>query len=169
MNGVNSTKRAVRTEVVTVIKNNPSSVSAFLSLGRDYLKELPIEERERFLQSILARQGEPDRWLLLLKHENKYVGFAHLKIDKDERIGWGFILEFYIVPTKRKMGLGRTFFNLISSMLQNEGVKDIWLLADSASEPFWRTLGFKLTGEVDKETGQNIMTKSLKPITRKSF
>lgn len=165
---MNNSKTAIRTEVVTVIKNNPKTVSTFLSLGRDYLKDLPIEEREKFLQSILARQGEPNRWLLLLKYENKYAGFAHVKIDKDERIGWGFILEFYITPTKRKMGLGRTFFNLISGMLQAKRVKDIWLLADSASEPFWRALGFKLTGEVDKETGQNIMTKSLKPITTAS-
>jgi N-acetylglutamate synthase-like GNAT family acetyltransferase len=169
MNSVNSSKIATETEVVTVIKKNPGTVSAFLSLGRDYLKELPLEEREKFLQSILARQEEPDRWLLLLKYENKYVGFAHVKIDKDERIGWGFILEFYIKPTKRKMGLGRAFFNLISGMLQAKGVKAIWLLADSTSEPFWCTLKFKLTGEVDEETGQNIMIKSLKPIARKSF
>jgi len=168
MNGVDNSKTAIRTEVVTVIKKNPSTVSAFLSLGRDYLKDLPVEERESFLQSILARQGEKDRWLLLLKCENKYIGFAHVKIDKDERVGWGVILEFYIMPTKRKMGLGRTLFNLISDVLQAKGVKDIWLLADSASAPFWCTFGFKLTGEVDKETGQNIMAKSLRPITTAS-
>jgi N-acetylglutamate synthase-like GNAT family acetyltransferase len=169
ISSVNNSKTAIETKVVTVIKNNLSTVSAFLNLGRDYLKELPIEEREKFLQSILARQGEPNRWLLLLKYENKYAGFAHIKIDKNERIGWGVILEFYIMPTKRRMGLGRTFFNLVSGMLQAKGVKAIWLLADSTSEPFWRTLEFKLTGEVDKETDRNIMIKSLKSITRKSF
>lgn len=154
---------ATETEVVSVTRNNRNLVSAFLTLGRDYLKNLPSEEQKRFLQSILARQGEPDRWLLLLKYKNEYVGFTHVKIDKDERIGWGFILEFYIIPTKRKLGLGRTFFNLITGMLQARSVKDVWLLADSSSEPFWRALGFRQTGEVDKETGQNVMAKSLKP------
>jgi GNAT superfamily N-acetyltransferase len=137
-------------------------VSAFLSLGRDYLKNMAREEQERFLQSILLRQGEPDRWLLLLKHKNENLGFAHVKIDKDERIGWGFILEFYIVPTRRRMGLGRTFFKFITEMLEAKSVKDVWLLADSSSELFWRSLGFKQTGEIDEETGQNIMIKSLK-------
>jgi len=165
---VGNSKAPARTEILIVTRNDLNTVSAFLSLGRDYLKELHVEERERFLQSILTRQGETDRWLLLLKYENKYAGFTHVKIDNDERIGWGFILEFYIVPTKRKMGLGRTFFNLIADMLHAKRVKDIWLLADSASEPFWRTLGFRLTGEVDKETGQSIMTRSLNPITTAS-
>lgn len=158
-----------KTEVISVTKNNPNTVSAFLSLGRDYLKDLPHEKRERFLQSILARQGEPDRWLLLLKYENEYAGFAHVKIDKDERVGWGFILEFYMVPTKRKIGLGRKFFNSIADILQAKGVKDVWLLTDSSAESFWHSLGFKLNGEIDKETGQNIMTKSLKPIAKSSF
>lgn len=152
---------AIEAEIVSVTKNSQNIVSTFLSLGRGYLKNMPSEERESFLQSILARQGEPDRFLVLLKHKNEYAGFAHVKIDRDERIGWGFILEFYIVPTKRKIGLGRTFFNVITEMLQVRGVKDVWLLADSSSEPFWRALGFKQTGEIDKETGQDIMIKSL--------
>jgi N-acetylglutamate synthase-like GNAT family acetyltransferase len=162
---MNSFNKTIETEVVTVTKDDPSTVSAFLSLGRDYLKDLPVEEREKFLRSILARQGEPERWLLLLKYENAYGGFAHVKIDKDQRIGWGFILEFYVIPTKRKMGLGHTFFKRISRMLQAIGVKDIWLLPDPKSEQFWRKLGFKEIRELDKETGRKIMIKSLRPIS----
>jgi N-acetylglutamate synthase-like GNAT family acetyltransferase len=165
IDSVTSSKKTIETKVVTVTKDNPSTVSAFLNLGRDYLKGLPIEEREKFLLSILARQGEPERWLLLLKYENTYAGFAHVKIDKDQRLGLGFILEFYVIPTKRKMALGRTFFNRISCMLQAIGVKDIWLLPDPKSEPFWRKLGFKQIRELDKETGRKIMIKSLRPIS----
>jgi N-acetylglutamate synthase-like GNAT family acetyltransferase len=60
------------------------------------------------------------------------------------------------------MGLGRKFFDVIADILQAKGVKTIWLLADQSSEPFWRSRGFILTGEIDKETGQSIMVKSLK-------
>lgn len=63
----------------------------------------------------------------------------------------------------RRLGLGRTLFNIITEMLRARGVKDVWLLADISSEAFWRALGFRQTGEIDKETGQNVMTKSLKP------
>lgn len=149
-------------EVVSIDVNNPEMVSVFRRLARDYLKNLPLEERERFIESILSKQGEADRWLLLLKHENEPAGFAHFKIDKDERLGWGFVLEFYISPAKRKMGLGRNFYHIIEGTLKTKGVKNIWLLADQSSEAFWRSLGFMPTGEIDKETGQNIMVKSLK-------
>jgi N-acetylglutamate synthase-like GNAT family acetyltransferase len=65
------------------------------------------------------------------------------------------------------MGLGRVLFNLIADMLRSRGVKGIWLLATKAI-PFWCSLGFRLTGEIDKETGQNILTKSLRPVDRAS-
>ena len=90
------------------------------------------------------------------------MGLAHVKIDRDERPGWGFILEFYIVPARRGAGMGRSFFNLIAGVLRSRGVRDVWLLAEKAI-PFWRSLGFRLTGEIDEETGQKIMTKSLRP------
>ena len=158
---MDNSKATSKTQIEPVAKNDPKTVSEFLTLGREYLKDLPNEERERFLQSILARQGEPNRWLLLLKHQNKYVGFIHMKIDEDERPSWGFILEFYIIPLKRKMGLGRTLFAHATDILRKRGVKSVWLLTNSSAEPFWRSLGFRSTGERDKETGQNIMAKSL--------
>jgi GNAT superfamily N-acetyltransferase len=149
-------------ELVSVSRIDPVTVSTFLNLGRDYFKELPAERRERFMESILERQGERDRWLFLLKHKEEFVGFAHLKIDKDERPGWGFILEFYIVPNKRRLGLGRAFLNTIEELLRSKAVKDVWLLSGSSeAHAFWSSLGFKLTREVDKETGQSIMEKSL--------
>ncbi len=98
--------------------------------------------------------------MLLLKYGDEYVGFAHVKIDKDERPGWGFILEFYIAPSKRRWGLGRSFFNYIEDILKAKGVKNIWLIANSSAELFWRSLGFNLTNEIDEETSQNVMTKS---------
>jgi len=147
-------------ELVPVTDDNPDAISVFLNLGKDYLSDPPLGERERFLESILARQGELDRWLLLLRTGDEYIGFVHVKIDKDERLGWGFILEFYVVPNRRRLGWGRRLFDLSAKILQNRSVKHIWLLANPASEPFWQSLGFRETGETDRETGQKIMIKS---------
>ncbi len=149
-------------ELVRVAKDDPEAVSVFLSLGRAYLSGLLPDERERFLQSILARQGESDRWLLLLKHHNEYLGLVHMKIDKEERPGWGFILEFYIVPNKRRSGWGLRLFKLCVEILKERNVEDVWLLTDQAAERFWRSLGFGETGEVDKETGQKIMASRIR-------
>jgi len=156
-----------KAELIPVTNDAPDSVSIFLDMGRDYLSDLSSNERDRFLQSILNRQGEPDRWLLLLKHENEYVGFVHMKIDRDERPGWGFILEFYITPDKRKLGFGRSLFNLILDILRAQGVKNLWLLTNPGAEPFWHSLGFIQTGEIDRETGQKIMTFSIQDTSYK--
>jgi GNAT superfamily N-acetyltransferase len=150
-----------KVELISVTNDTPDTLSAFLNLGRDYLSDLPLDERERFLQSILTRQGKPDRWLLLLRYGNEYIGFVHMKIDRDERPGWGFILEFYIVPNKRKLGWGRRLFKLIAKILQERGVKNIWLLTNRDAQQFWFKLGFRGTGEIDSETGQKVMVISL--------
>lgn len=100
--------------------------------------------------------------MLLLKCQDEYLGFVHVRIDKEERPGWGFILEFYIVPNKRRLGWGRRLFNLCVEILKERNVEDIWLLTDQAAEKFWQSLGFKETGEIDKETGQKTMARSSK-------
>ena len=146
-----------KVELESVTNDNQEAVSIFFTLGRHYLSDLPFDEREKFLQSILARQGEPDRWLLLPKYGNEYLGFVHMKIDRDERLGWGFILEFYIAPSKRRLGWGRRLFNLTAEIFRTRGVKHIWLLTDPAAESFWCSLGFRETGEIDRETGQKVM------------
>jgi len=53
-----------------------------------------------------------------------------------ERPGWGFILEFYIVPNKRRLGWGRRLFSLCMEILRKQNVKDVWSLADQAVEKF---------------------------------
>lgn len=112
----------------------------------DYFSDMPPGERDRFIQSILDHQGEPNRWLLLLKHSEEYIGFVHMKIN-DEHPGWGLIMEFYIVPNKRRLGWGRRLFTLCQQILRERGVSNVWLLTHPPAEPFWQSLGFRETGE----------------------
>jgi ribosomal protein S18 acetylase RimI-like enzyme len=148
-------------ELEPVTENKPGTVSTFLTLGREYLSksQMSADERERFLRSILTRQGEVDRWLLLLKYQGRSLGFVHMKIDKDQRPGWGFILEFYIVPDKRRLGWGSKLFIFVQKILQDHGAKDIWLLASPPSDSFWRSIGFQETGEM--EDSQKVMVLSM--------
>jgi ribosomal protein S18 acetylase RimI-like enzyme len=153
-------------ELERVTENEHGTVSTFLTLGRDYLStsHMSADERERFLQSILKRQGEADRWLLLLKHQRRYLGFVHMKIDKEERQGWGFILEFYIAPDKRRQGWGSKLFTLARKILQDHGGQKTWLLASPPSDSFWRSLGFQETGEVEDD--QKVMVLSVPATSR---
>lgn len=146
-----------KAEFILFNRDDKELVTKFLSLGRDYFSNIPTGKREKFLQSILNRQIESDRWLFLLRVEAKYIGFVYMKIDHDERPGWGFILEFYIVPEKRRSGWGTMMYEFCKDILIKHGVEKVWLLTNDEAIPFWSFIGFRETGEIDKETGQKIM------------
>lgn len=147
--------------LIPVSRENPELTLRFLELGRDYLSNLPEENRERFLQSILDLQGESERWLLLLEVEGDHIGFVHMKIDRDDRLGWGFIMEFYIEPQRRRTGWGCRMFGLCREILVEYGARDIWLTTNPEAEPFWTKLGFEDTGMIDRRNDLKIMTMSI--------
>ncbi len=145
-------------ELVAVDRNHPETVRIFLHISKDYFSDIPIDKRNKFVQSIIDRQGEPGRWLFLLKNEDQYIGFIHLKLD-GERPGWAAVLEFYIVPTRRRRGWGRWLFDLTLQILRTRNVKHVWLWSAPDAEPFWRTLGFQETGELVND--MKVMTRSV--------
>lgn len=147
-----------KVEFIPAASSCPSTASIFLDLGRSYGSELdstPHAVNERFLQSILERQGERDRWLLLLKCDEDYIGFVHAKIDRDDHPGWGYILEFYIVPDRRRSGWGRKLFYHTVGIFKSRGITQIWLTSNRNAQAFWCSLGFKATDQ--EEQGQMVI------------
>ena len=140
----------------------PAEAEAFLRLGGPYLAEIDPEnatDHQRFLQSILRRQGEPDRWLTLFRARDQVVGFAHFKIDRDDRPGSGYILEFYVVPERRRQRLGKRYLSMMMATMKAAGYRMVWLASHPAAESFWRACGFCETGEFERN--QRVMTRSL--------
>ncbi len=126
----------------TEINNsNAEFTEAFLDLGLQYLSEIddtPPFINEKFLRSILRKTTESDRWLLFVSYKDERVGFIHAKIDTEERPGWGYILEFYIIPGKRRTGIGTSLFKEITHIFYSRGMRNVWLSASAESVPFWR-------------------------------
>ena len=143
-------------EFVLINPNSPDKCLDFIKLGYEYMQETAsdysLEVHEKFLNSIINKQNENTRWLILLKVEGISVGFIHAKIDKDERIDWGYIMEFYIHPCYRRKGFGTSLYNFIKQKFMSYGIKDVWLTADKINgEPFWFSLEFIDTGEIENE------------------
>lgn len=143
-------------EYVKINRENLANCSDFMNLGYNYMKEVapekPLEIHSKFLNSILNRQVEKERWLVALKTNDKMIGFTHFKIDRSERIGWGYILEFYIIPDFRKKGLGSKLYNHIKQKLIGYEIKNIWLTANKITgEPFWFSIGFLDSGKVEND------------------
>ena len=145
------------TEFVMVSDRNPDDVASFLTLGRAYNEEIdllmgtktPRPAAERWLNSMVQLQEGEDRWLVLCRVGGADIGFAHAKIDQDDRPGWGYILEFYIIPDRRRSGWGRQLFHYIKHLLIERGTGQIWLTSNLAAVAFWEVLGFTATGEVE--------------------
>lgn len=146
-----------------VHKRQASLVDIFMHLGRDYLAEIAPEKsvdfRERFLKNIVSRIAKLGGWLTLFKCGQEHIGFSLFMIHRHERPGWGFIMEFYIIPAKRRKGFGKRCCALVNEILKNQGVERVRLASDPKAEDFWRTCGFRETGEYER--GQKIMITKL--------
>jgi len=143
-------------EYVIITKDNSINCSNFMNLGYTYMKEVApeksLEVHNKFLTSILNRQSENERWLVALKINGNMIGFTHFKIDQSERVGWGYILEFYILPSFRQKGLGTKLYNNIKKEFIHHKIKNIWLTANRLTgEPFWFSMGFSDSGKVEND------------------
>lgn len=145
------------------IRNTKSPFTkTFLRIARPYMVEVDPDKadlHEAFLRSMLSRQGELDRWLTLFMWGNECVGFAHFKVDRDEKPGWGYILEYYVVPRRRRQGLGKRYLSLVLNVLRIAGCRNVWLTSHPMAEAFWGACGFTGTGELER--GKKIMARSL--------
>lgn len=137
----------------------------FKLFAESYLKEIGESELgEGSVEESLVLQKEPRRWLLIVEIEGEYAGFVHAKIDKEERPGWGYVIEFYVAPNCRCHGLGRTMWEEVRVRLALAGAKYIWLSAVKKAEKFWSEQGFVDTGIV--EYGEKVlMCESHKTLT----
>lgn len=143
-------------EYVKITRESADNCSDFMNLGYNYMKEVApeksLEIHTKFLNSILNRQIEDERWLVALKINGTMIGFTHFKIDRSERIGWGYILEFYIIPDFRRKGIGSELYNYIKQEFIRYKINNIWLTANRVTgEPFWFSIGFSDSGEIEND------------------
>jgi GNAT superfamily N-acetyltransferase len=122
----------------------------FIDLGMSYGSEIDdalVDTNRTFLNSILSKREETNRWLVLLTIDEEPIGFLHAKVDTSDRIGWGYILEFYIIPTRRKSGWGKVLLDWLISTFRSQNIEDVWLAVFPSGEAFWKATGFKWNGE----------------------
>lgn len=168
---------------LTYIKLDPQNKMhcvEFLTLVRLYAKELdshtgrttPDELIAKWTDSIIKMQGESDRHLKLCYDSKILIGFLYGKIDKPEhkgykKIGYGYIMEFFVLPQHRLKGYGREMFYHLEKLFAKGGAKCMYLTADGVTgKPFWTSLGFIATGEISLENSQEIYEKEIQAISR---
>ncbi len=104
-------------------------------------------------------QGPHDRHLELCYDGDSLVGFWYGKVDHPEhkgfiKPGYGYIMEFYVIPAYRRQGYGTAMFRRLHGLFASHGVKRLYLTADPVTgKPFWEWIGFQNTGSGRRKTG----------------
>ena len=147
----------------------------FHNLMQMYAKELDAHQGrntdaeilKKWTESIIEKQFLEGRCLKLCVLKSKIIGFLYGKIDREEdkgfkKIGWGYVMEFYVVTECRRKGYGKQMFKHLENFFKDNNVKQMYLTADPVTgKPFWETLGFADTGEISPDNKQEIYEKEM--------
>lgn len=125
----------------------------------------PKEILTKWANSMINIQGDADRHLELCYEEKNLIGFLYGKIDHPNhkgfiKVGYGYIMEFYVLPEFRRKGYGKQMYSHLEKLLITDGAKGFYLTSDPVTgKPFWLACGYKCTGEISPENNQEIYEK----------
>ena len=148
----------------------------FMRLMQDYAGELdahvgrvtPPEVLEKWTYSIIARAVAERDWHQELCYDGEDpIGFLYGKVDHPGdkgyvKPGYGYVMEFYVLPERRRRGVGRALFGRLETLFEEDGVERLYLTADPVTgRPFWEAMGFVDSGETSPENGLPIYEKEV--------
>ncbi|MCL2531635.1 MAG: GNAT family N-acetyltransferase [Oscillospiraceae bacterium] len=124
----------------------------------------PDDVLAKITRSMMERLGPCDRHLELVYAGRELAGFLQCKVDHADHAGfvkpgWGYVMEFYVVPEFRRMSYGRAMIARMEEHFVHHGVSRMWLTASADSHAFWRTAGFAPTGEICPDNDKEIWEK----------
>ena len=78
-------------------------------------RQTPTEVLKKWVQSIIRIHGDADRHLEFCYDGDALVGFLYGKVDHADhrgfvKVGWGYVMEFYVLPTQRRKGYGKEMY-----------------------------------------------------------
>ena len=133
--------------------------------------ERVVESKEEILEAVkqrIAIQGKrEDMHFEIALLNDEAIGIAMFAIDLGTvrgllECGYGTVLEFYIRPEYRRMGLGEEFYRHIEEVLCADGAKSFYVTPDAVTGiPFWTSMGFVDTGLMDPDNQQPIYIKCI--------
>ncbi len=143
------------------------TLNEFSEMFKSYYAELGCDDdcehllNEYVLPDLLAGLLHID----VLKDGNDFSGFAIYQIDDitndwNFKEGWGDIREIYIVPAKRRNGLGKFLLYTAEMKLKESGAEKCYVLPDVASEKFFTACGYKKTDGYCADLDCNVFEKT---------
>lgn len=159
------------------VKNEQKYITILSPMWIAYMRELykgdpeveniSEEELVNWLTGRLNIQGQRDTMHFeIIYKDNEVAGFAMYAVDlggiKDIlESGYGYIMELFILPAKRRKGIATEAFLHMEEVLKKQGADKLYLTPDSVSGiPFWKQVGFYDSGKVDPDNKMPIYIKT---------
>ena len=126
---------------IQIQKDNPQHYETLESLMIPYIKELDANNLNseptsdefilKFTHSCVNMQGPHDRHLEIVYIGDEPIGFLYGKVDHEKhkghkKPGYGYIMEFYVKPEKRRNGYGRIMLRRLEQHFSGHGVKRMY-------------------------------------------
>ncbi len=162
---------------VQITKENKELCAIFSELLKAYSLEIdshlhrttPEKTIHLWCESIIKKQEDKERHLEICYDGENIIGFLYGKIDRKEhkgftKPGYGYVMEFYVLPQYRLNGYGKKMFYHLQNLFIKDGAEKIYLTSDPITgKPFWEALGFKSFGEKSPENNLDIYEKNIFP------
>ena len=124
----------------------------FTELFKDYYRELgclddvPHLVEEYIIPDLTAGLLKTD----ILKDGEIFAGFIIYQVDDigndwNFKEGWGDVREIYVIPSKRRKGLGKFLLYTAEMKLKESGTSRAYVLPSENSLPFFGSCGYKKT------------------------
>ena len=137
---------------------NDLTKKKFGTLFSSYYQELGCEDDtahlidEYILPDLLAGLISID----ILEDGEIFAGFVIYQIDDIEnewnfKEGWGDIRELYIIPSRRRQGLGKFLLYTAEMKLKESGTNKAYCLPSEESEKFFTACGYERTAGYNAE------------------
>ena len=162
-------------QYIPLQKDNEQQYPLLESLMLPYTAELD-EHAERkmpqhiilkWIKSIQTMQGPADRHFEFCYDGDTLIGFLYGKVDHEDhrgfiKPGWGYVMEFCVLPEHRRKGYGKAMYAHLEELFLRDGVKNLYLTSDPVTgKPFWSAMGFAPTGEYSPENKMELYEKAL--------
>ena len=141
--------------------------AVFEQLFKEYYAELGCADNtahlvdEYIIPDMLASLLRID----IISEDGEICGFAIYQIDDIDnewnlKEGWGDIREIYVIPSRRRKGLGRLLLYTAEMKLKEASAKTAYCLPFESAVPFFTACGYSDTSQYCEDLDCNIFEKT---------
>ena len=152
--------------MLTVSPLHDDTKDVFYKLFEEYYLELGCDDdiphlfKEYILPDILAGLVYAD----ILKDGETYAGFIlyqrdDINNDWNLKEGWGDVREIFVLPSRRRQGLGKFLLYTAEMKLRESGVEHCYCLPTITAEEFFKQCGYTDSGVYNPEMDCNVFEK----------